>query len=82
MSWIGSSYSLSSTAVIPFVGGMASVFGRRPVVVTALITFIAGSAVSASAQSYAPMLVGRTIQGIGGGSALSELYLASSSMIN
>ncbi len=46
-------------------GPLSDSFGRKPAIYLGLIIFLAGSLVSAFAQSYEMMLVGRFIQGIG-----------------
>ncbi|GAA6054816.1 putative Vacuolar basic amino acid transporter 5 (putative) [Rhodotorula toruloides] len=69
--WIGSAYALTSTALIPWTGGLANIFGRRPVLVGALLFFALGSALTGAAQSMAMAIAGRSIQGIGGGAILT-----------
>jgi MFS family permease len=70
-SWIGSSYALSSTAVIPWFGGLAHIFGRRPATLLAIGFFTLGSIICAAAQTSGMLIAGRTIQGVGGGGILS-----------
>ncbi|GAA6007140.1 MDR family MFS transporter [Rhodotorula paludigena] len=70
-SWVGSAYALTSTALIPWTGGLAAIFGRRPVMVAALALFALGSAITGAAQSMAMMIGGRSVQGIGGGAILT-----------
>ena len=65
--WIGSAYLLANAASIPFWGKLSDVFGRKPVMQTANMTFLCGSIISGVSVN-APMLVtGRAIQGLGGG---------------
>ena len=53
-------------SISPLVFGVAGdAFGRKPVVFVGLGLFILGCAVSAFATSFAAMLVGRVIQGVG-----------------
>ncbi|GAA6035590.1 hypothetical protein JCM8097_004917 [Rhodosporidiobolus ruineniae] len=70
-SWVGSAYALTSTALIPWTGGLAAIFGRRPVMLGALVLFALGSALAGAAQNMSMMLAGRSIQGIGGGAILT-----------
>lgn len=69
-SWIGTAYSLSSTALIPWIGGLASILGRRATLLSSLLLFTVGSAVTASAHSMTIAIAGRSVQGIGGGGIL------------
>lgn len=48
-----------------FYGPLSDAYGRKPVVYAGLVLFIAGSILSASAQSFGMMLAGRVLQGIG-----------------
>ncbi|BGP26001.1 major facilitator superfamily protein [Rhodotorula toruloides] len=70
-SWVGSAYALTSTALIPWTGGLANIFGRRPILVAALLFFALGSALTGAAQSMAMAIAGRSVQGIGGGAILT-----------
>ncbi|KAI0084347.1 major facilitator superfamily domain-containing protein [Irpex rosettiformis] len=77
-SWVASAYSLSSAACLPFSGKLAQIFGRRATMLGALTVFAAGSAVSGSATSMSVLIVGRAIQGVGGGGiqSLSSIVTA------
>ena len=46
-------------------GPLSDAFGRKPVVVAALILFIAGCVLSVTADSFSILLVGRILQGVG-----------------
>ncbi|KAF7792049.1 hypothetical protein EIP86_003077 [Pleurotus ostreatoroseus] len=69
--WVGSAYALSSTAVLPLTGSLADAFGRRPIMVAAILFFALGSALAGAAQNMNMMIAGRAIQGIGGGGILN-----------
>ncbi|TBU22577.1 MFS general substrate transporter [Dichomitus squalens] len=65
--WVSSAYTLACTAVLPISGRAADIFGRRTVLLVAIMLFAAGSAVTGAAASMNMMIAGRTIQGIGSG---------------
>ncbi|KAI0332875.1 iron permease [Cubamyces sp. BRFM 1775] len=65
--WVSSAYTLACTAVLPMSGRLADLFGRRGVLLAAILLFGAGSAVAGAARSMAMLIAGRTIQGIGSG---------------
>ncbi|KAJ7457994.1 major facilitator superfamily domain-containing protein [Mycena galericulata] len=69
--WVGSAYALAATALMPLSGGLAQVFGRRPILLGSLLLFAAGSAVCGAAKSMNMLIAGRTIQGLGGGGIIS-----------
>jgi EmrB/QacA subfamily drug resistance transporter len=71
LSWIISVYLLTSTATTPLYGKLSDIYGRRPVVLLALAVFVAGSVVCAVSTSMTIMIVGRAIQGLGGGGLIT-----------
>lgn len=48
-------------------GALSDRYGRRPVLLTGLVLFLAGCAVAAMAHSFAMLMLGRIIQGAGAG---------------
>ena len=69
-SWIVLSYLVAYTVTVPLAGRVSDFAGRMPVFAGALALFAAGSVVAASADTLAPMIAGRTLQGLGGGAML------------
>lgn len=59
-SWVGSAYALSSTAILPLSGSLADIFGRRPVMLGAIIFFALGSALNGAAQNMNMLIAGRS----------------------
>ncbi|KAG8972869.1 hypothetical protein FRB90_010125, partial [Tulasnella sp. 427] len=76
--WVGSAFALGSTSILPLIGGLAQIFGRRPVVIGSLVFFALGSGLCGGASNMAMLIGGRTIQGIGGGGilAMTEIVVA------
>ncbi|GAA5912425.1 hypothetical protein JCM8208_005166 [Rhodotorula glutinis] len=74
-SWIGSAYALTSTALIPWTGGLAAIFGRRPVMIGGILLFSLGSGLTAGASSMAMAIGGRSVQGVGGGAILTMVEI-------
>ncbi|KAJ3555468.1 hypothetical protein NM688_g2562 [Phlebia brevispora] len=73
--WVGSAYALASTAILPLSGALADIFGRKPILIIAILLFSLGSALAGSAQNMNWLIGARTVQGIGGG-AINFLSLA------
>jgi len=65
--WVGSGYALASCAILPLMGGIAQIFGRRPAVIVSVVVFAVGSAIAGAAKSMSILILGRVIQGVGGG---------------
>ncbi|KAG8951997.1 hypothetical protein FRC04_005330 [Tulasnella sp. 424] len=70
-SWVGAAYTLGSTAILPMTGGLAQIFGRRPIVLGSIAFFALGSGICGGATSMHMLIAGRAVQGIGGGGILS-----------
>ncbi len=73
-SWVASIYLLASTITMPFYGRLADAFGRKRVILWAIVLFSIGSLLSASAGSMIQLIVFRGIQGLGAG-GISPLVL-------
>ncbi|KAJ6586307.1 MFS general substrate transporter [Mycena vulgaris] len=71
--WVGSAYTLSRrvAAFLPLSGNLAQIFGRRPITLLFVLMFAAGSAICGAAHSMTVLVVGRAIQGVGGGGTQS-----------
>lgn len=67
LSWVVTAYVLASTATMPLYGKLADQYGRRPMIFTALITFLAGSVLCGLAQDMTQLIVFRAVQGLGAG---------------
>jgi EmrB/QacA subfamily drug resistance transporter len=71
ISWVVTSYLLSSTCVTPVVGKLSDIYGRRRMLTIALVVFILGSALSALAPNMIALILARGLQGLGGGGLLT-----------
>jgi EmrB/QacA subfamily drug resistance transporter len=67
LSWVVTAYVLASTATMPLYGKLSDQYGRRPLLYTAIITFLVGSALCGLAQNMAELIAFRAIQGLGAG---------------
>jgi EmrB/QacA subfamily drug resistance transporter len=67
LSWVVTAYMLAATAATPLWGKLGDQYGRKKLFQTAIVIFLAGSALCGVAQNM-PQLIGfRAIQGLGGG---------------
>ena len=64
---IVSGFLLGYVAMLPLIGRIADLRGRTPVLVAALVVFAFGSLVTAAAYDLPSLVVGRFLQGVGGG---------------
>jgi len=65
LSWMLSSYTITTASFLLLAGHLADRVGRRKVFSGALFIFIVGSAVAGIAQSFELLILGRVIQGVG-----------------
>jgi len=75
--WVVTGYLLTATAMAPLYGKISDVYGRRPTIFAAIIIFLVGSLVSAMAPNMLTLIIGRAVQGLGGGGlfALSQTVI-------
>ncbi|KAF7888709.1 uncharacterized protein EAF02_003250 [Botrytis sinoallii] len=69
--WSGTSFLLTSAVSQPVIAGLSHVFGRKELLLGSAVLFGIGSILAAVANNFTLMLVGRSVQGIGGGGILS-----------
>jgi EmrB/QacA subfamily drug resistance transporter len=70
LSWIVTSYLLTSTAVAPLYGKLSDIHGRRAIMLASVGIFTLGSLACAVAPTMLALVLGRALQGIGGGGIL------------
>src|SRR5438093_5202303 len=70
LSWVITAYLLSATAVTPLFGKLSDIYGRRIVMLISISVFCIGSLACALAPNMWMLILGRTLQGIGGGGIL------------
>ncbi|CAI7606744.1 unnamed protein product [Penicillium glandicola] len=75
--WSGTSFLLSSTVFQPTFASLSNIFGRKALTFIALGIFLAGTVISAVCRNFRELLIGRSIQGVGGGGliSLSEIIM-------
>lgn len=72
--WVGAAYLLSTAAVSPFYGKLGDMYGRKNVVMTAIVLFLIGSAACGLAWSMESLIAARVLQGIGGGGLMVSAF--------
>ncbi|OAI40766.1 hypothetical protein AYO38_05210 [bacterium SCGC AG-212-C10] len=74
LSWVFTVYLLASTVVVPIVGKLSDMFGRKPFILVGIAVFVASSAACGAAPSMLFLIFARGIQGIGGGILFGTVF--------
>ena len=74
LSWMFTSYMLASTVVIPLVGKLSDIYGRKLFIIAGIILFMLASAACGAAPSMVFLIWARAVQGIGGGMIFASVF--------
>jgi len=69
--WVVTAYLLAATAVTPLYGKLSDVHGRRITMLVGIGVFMLGSVACALAPTMLALIIGRFIQGLGGGGLIA-----------
>ncbi|WP_320199140.1 MDR family MFS transporter [Agrobacterium sp. rho-13.3] len=72
--WIGSAYLLATSAVMPVYGKLGDLFGRKYVMISAVVIFTLGSLACGLAWSMNSLIAARVLQGLGGGGIMVSIF--------
>ncbi|HEX6702876.1 MAG TPA: MDR family MFS transporter [Gaiellaceae bacterium] len=67
LSWVVTSYLLAATVSTPLYGKLGDMYGRKPVFLTAILVFLAGSMLAGLSESIGQLIGFRALQGAGAG---------------
>ena len=67
LSWVVTAYVLASTITTPLYGKLGDLYGRKRLLMTAIVIFLIGSALSGLSHSMDELIAFRAIQGLGAG---------------
>ncbi|WP_104129873.1 MDR family MFS transporter [Cryobacterium sp. N21] len=78
MLWVTTAYILASTIMLPVYGKLGDLIGRKGLFIGAISIFILGSIVGGLAPDMTWLIIGRAVQGLGGGGLmiLSQAIIA------
>jgi EmrB/QacA subfamily drug resistance transporter len=80
-SWVVTAYLLASTASTPLYGKISDLYGRRPVLLFAIATFLAGSLLAGLSQNMTELIATRALQGIGAGGLMTLAFTIVSDVV-
>jgi EmrB/QacA subfamily drug resistance transporter len=67
LAWVTSAFLLAQTVVTPVYGKLGDLYGRKRVLQSAIVVFLAGSALCGQAHSMTELIAFRAVQGLGAG---------------
>jgi EmrB/QacA subfamily drug resistance transporter len=67
LAWVTSAFLLAQTAVTPLYGKLGDLYGRKRVLQSAIVLFLAGSALCGQASDMNELIAFRAMQGFGAG---------------
>lgn len=78
MMWVITAFMLAESVMMPIYGKIGDLLGRKQLFIGALVVFLIGSILGAVANSMLMLIIGRAVQGIGGGGLmiLSQAIIA------
>ena len=69
-SWIATSALLASAVIVPIVGKLSDIYGRRGFYIAGLLVFMLGSILAGVAQGFWWLVAARAVQGLGMGTIM------------
>jgi EmrB/QacA subfamily drug resistance transporter len=78
--WVATAYLLTSTVMVPIMGKLGDLYGRKPFLMLSVVIFVGASAFAGAATSMMWLVVARAIQGIGEGMLQATAFTSVSDM--
>ena len=72
---VTTAYLVASTTVVPVVGRLTDLYGRKGFYIAGLVIFLVGSVLSGFSQSMTQLIVFRAVQGFGGGMIMANSFI-------
>jgi EmrB/QacA subfamily drug resistance transporter len=74
LSWVFTTYMLSSTVVVPLVGKLSDIYGRKLFLLGGIVLFLVASTGCGAAPSMGALIAFRGLQGVGGGIIFASVF--------
>jgi EmrB/QacA subfamily drug resistance transporter len=72
--WVATAYILASATVIPIVGKLSDLYGRKGFFLVGVVLFLLGSALSGLSQTIEQLIAFRALQGFGAGVGIALVF--------
>lgn len=80
--WIGGAYLLANAAGSPIWAKLSDIWGRKPIILAALLLFFVSSAICATAKDMRTLIAGRALQGVAGGGLILLVHVVISDLFS
>ena len=74
ISWVVAAYLVMSTSLVPVVGRMSDIYGRRLLFIIGIAVFLLGSALAGVSQNMLQLIIFRGVQGAGAAVLMSNTF--------
>lgn len=78
--WVAAAYLLTNAILIPVIGRLGDLHGRKPFLLAAIALFTLASALCGMADSMLALVLARGLQGIGGGMLIGSAFASVSDL--
>ncbi len=82
LAWIVTAYLLTSTVATPIYGKLSDIYGRRALLLPAIVIFVGASMLCGFAQSLMQLILARALQGLGGAGLMSMAQAAIADVVS
>ena len=72
--WVTTAYLLASTSMIPVIGKLGDIYGRKWFIVAGIFVFLIGSALCGAAWGMTELILFRGVQGLGAGMIFANIF--------
>ena len=73
--WVATAYLLTATIMMPIVGRLTDMYGRKSFYIVGIIIFLIGSALCGISQNMTQLILFRGFQGIGAGIMMANAWI-------
>ncbi|KAL4902571.1 hypothetical protein BDW74DRAFT_158044 [Aspergillus multicolor] len=80
--WIGGAYLLANAASGNIWANLSDIWGRKPILLSAVALFFVSSIICATAVDMAMLIVGRSLQGVAGGGLIQLILITISDLFS
>ncbi len=82
LSWIVTAYLLTSTVATPIYGKLSDIYGRRALLLPAIVLFVVASMLCGFAQTLMQLIAARALQGLGGAGLMAMAQAAIADVVS